>query len=62
LYANPVCVQIAIGTISVANPSIVNNCDGILTITMTDSNTQNIQYSYTVQDDLGATSSACIVH
>ena len=53
--ANASCGQGALGT-TAGNATIVNNCDGTLTVTMTTTNTQNIVYQYRVSDDLGAQS------
>ena len=52
--ANAACGQGALGTGT--NATIVNNCDGTLTVTMSATNTSNITYSYRVSDDLGAQS------
>ena len=52
------CGQAALGTVPGTNATIVNNCDGTLTVTMTALNTSNITYSYRVSDDLGAQSTA----
>ena len=54
--ANAACGQSALGTGT--NATIVNNCDGTLTVTMSATNTSNITYSYRVSDDLGAQSAA----
>ena len=54
--ANSACGQAALGTGT--NATIVNNCDGTLTVTMSAANISNITYSYRVSDDLGAQSSA----
>ena len=54
--ANAACGQGALGTGT--NATIVNNCDGTLTVTMSSTNTSNITYSYRVSDDLGAQSAA----
>jgi hypothetical protein len=55
--ANAACGQAALG-LTALNATIVNNCDGTLTVTMTAVNTSNITYSYRVSDDLSAQSAA----
>jgi|CXWL01.1.fsa_nt_gi VCBS repeat-containing protein len=59
VLANAQCGQVARGTAPGARGTIINNCDGTVTVTVAIGNNVNaIAYSYKVSDDLGAQSSA----
>lgn len=56
--ANGTCAQAALGSATNPRATVVNHCNGTVTVTMSSSNTGNIVYSYKISDDLGAQSSA----
>lgn len=58
VLANPQCGQAAIGAASGSRGTLLNNCDGTVSVNVLSTNSTHITYSYKISDDLGAQSRA----